>query len=288
MSAHDGGRRTRVSERYAQALLSLAETEREADATGDMLAQFAQLMGGSAELREFLLNPLVAASLRKDVAMRAISGAGRAQPDCGTTVRGADPTSMRGGGPTAHDGALTALGGEPAALDGGTAARHGALLRPAGGEQGTAPDSGADPTEPAAQCVVPVAPANSADPPAQPDCGTPMCGGGPDGALAKFLCLLIDKNRLPEIFGIAEDYSLLKSAARNELRATVYSRRPLERGQLDALSRKYARQSGAASVLIENIVDESVLGGLIAQIGDVRVDSSLSGRLAALGRAIAR
>ncbi|MDR1059964.1 MAG: F0F1 ATP synthase subunit delta, partial [Clostridiales bacterium] len=78
MSAHDGGRRTRASERYARALLSLANTEREADAAGDALALFARLMRDDAELREFMLNPLVAASIRKDVARRVINGCGGA------------------------------------------------------------------------------------------------------------------------------------------------------------------------------------------------------------------
>ncbi|MDR1438506.1 MAG: ATP synthase F1 subunit delta [Clostridiales bacterium] len=193
--------------RYAQALLSLAESEREADELGAALSQFSRLLEGNSELREFMHNPLAAADARKDAARQIMAGG--KNDGCGAGAGGGDSDS-------AGDGA-----GE-------------AALR----------------------------------------------------TLVKFVCLLIDKNRLPQIYGIAEQYVLLKSAARGELRATVYSRQSLPPEQLGALSEKYARRYGAASVCVENKIDGAILGGIIVQIGDVRIDDSLLGRLSGLRRAM--
>jgi hypothetical protein len=231
-------------------------------------------MRDDAELREFMLNPLVAASIRKDVARRVINGCGGA-PLAPAQANGGEPEKPAGGEPDKPAGA----GGEPAKPADGC---YGDQAKSAGGERGQAPGNGQGQASGYGGGAPPA--------PAQANGGEQArsASGGRDSAFVRFVCLLIDKNRLPELSGIAEDYSLLKSEARNELRATLYSRQALEPAQLGALSRKYAERYGAASVLIENIVDESLLGGIIAQIGDVRVDASLSGRLAALGRAISR
>jgi len=105
--------------------------------------------------------------------------------------------------------------------------------------------------------------------------------------LLKFLQMLLDKGRLAFLPFIADEYYLVKARHRQAINIIARSPEPLDSAALDDLRYKYMAQYGAAKAEIENIVEPSQLGGVSIQIGDMRVDETLYGRLAALARAIA-
>jgi len=99
---------------------------------------------------------------------------------------------------------------------------------------------------------------------------------------AGFLSLLVEKDRtrlLPEIY---LEYNKIKASRRNVLPMTVFSTEPVDSDLLEAISSKYAKVYDAASVQVENRIDKTLLGGICIQIGDIRIDDTLSGRLAKL------
>ena len=103
---------------------------------------------------------------------------------------------------------------------------------------------------------------------------------------ANFFSLLVEKDRmclLPEIY---REYDMIKARRRSVLHMTVFSAAPLDRELLEAICGKYAKKYGAGSVRAETCVDKTLLGGICVQIGDIRIDDTLSGRLANLRQAL--
>jgi len=105
--------------------------------------------------------------------------------------------------------------------------------------------------------------------------------------LSRFLKLLLEKGRLAFLPNIAEEFHVIKAAHRNMLRITVRSASALDDDILDELREKYRIQYGAAQAEIENVTAPSIIGGISVQIGDVRIDDTIYGRLASLARTIA-
>jgi len=104
---------------------------------------------------------------------------------------------------------------------------------------------------------------------------------------ANFFSLIVEKDRmrlLPEIY---REYDMVKARRRGVLHITVFSAAPLDGELLEAICGKYAKKYGAGSVRAETCVDKTLLGGVCVQIGDIRIDDTLSGRLANLRQALA-
>jgi F-type H+-transporting ATPase subunit delta len=104
--------------------------------------------------------------------------------------------------------------------------------------------------------------------------------------LSRFLRLLLDKGRLAFLPTISDEYDAIKAAHRNVLRILVRSSAPLDDKTLGGFREKYREQYGASEAEIVNTVEPSLLGGVSVQIGDVRIDDTLYGRLASLARTI--
>ena len=104
--------------------------------------------------------------------------------------------------------------------------------------------------------------------------------------LLRFLQLLLDKGRLAFLPDIAEEYHGIKTKYRKSIRIIARSPAPLNSKTLSKLREKYKKQYGAANAEIENKIEPSALGGFIVQIGDIRIDDTLYGRLAALTRTV--
>jgi F-type H+-transporting ATPase subunit delta len=105
--------------------------------------------------------------------------------------------------------------------------------------------------------------------------------------LLRFLQLLLDKGRFAFLPVIAEEYNNIKAKYRKKLRVIVRSPVPLDPEKLFEISEKYKAQYGSASAETDNIVESSMQGGINVQIGGVRADDTLYGKLAALARAVA-
>lgn len=100
-----------------------------------------------------------------------------------------------------------------------------------------------------------------------------------------FLGLLLEKKRERHLTAVLQEFRRLVNAARNivEVEAVVAS--PLADPLLAELQRKLEDATGKR-VSLKVSLNRSLLGGLVLQIGDRRLDGSLRARLESLRRSI--
>jgi F-type H+-transporting ATPase subunit delta len=103
--------------------------------------------------------------------------------------------------------------------------------------------------------------------------------------LLRFLVLLVRKGRIEYVDGVAARFNEMLDARMSRTRATVTTPTPL--GPLDrqaiatALGKKFGKQ-----VLCTFAVDERLLGGVVARVGNTLMDSSIRGKLARLRKKV--
>jgi F-type H+-transporting ATPase subunit delta len=68
---------------------------------------------------------------------------------------------------------------------------------------------------------------------------------------------------------------------RGEVTAEVTTAQALSKAQMDKLSKTLKAQVGKA-VIIQETVDESIIGGLIVKVGSKMIDTSIKSKLSAL------
>ena len=96
----------------------------------------------------------------------------------------------------------------------------------------------------------------------------------------EFLGLLAAAGRTDHIAAIAAAYREMLDAASGRVRARVRTAVALTDLDRAALSSKLQRALGGKQVVIEEVLDKSLLGGFVAEIGSLVVDGSLDGQLA--------
>lgn len=97
------------------------------------------------------------------------------------------------------------------------------------------------------------------------------------------LKILVNNKRLDLLPFVAKQYNSIYSKMQGEEVAMVTSAIPLT----DELKEKIlvkVKELTNKQVTIENIVDESIIGGFILQVGDKQFDASISGKLNKLHR----
>lgn len=100
-----------------------------------------------------------------------------------------------------------------------------------------------------------------------------------------FVRLLAEYQRLiflPEIF---QEYQRLLAEKESHVTAEVRTAQSLTDEQVAQMSAALKKRFNAA-VTINSVVDESLLGGALIQVGDLVIDGSLRGRLANLATAL--
>ncbi|MGJ7920750.1 F0F1 ATP synthase subunit delta [Neobacillus sp. LXY-4] len=100
--------------------------------------------------------------------------------------------------------------------------------------------------------------------------------------------VMIDRGRADNIAALADQFVELANEERGIAEADVYSIRPLTAVESEALSSSFAGKVGKKSLLINNIVDSNLLGGIKLRIGNRIFDGSLSGKLERLERQLLR
>lgn len=96
--------------------------------------------------------------------------------------------------------------------------------------------------------------------------------------------VMIDSQREDNIVAMADHFIELANEDRGIAAANVYSIRPLTDAERTALSQSFASKVGKKSLIIENIVDSNLLGGVKLRIGNRIFDGSLRGKLERLER----
>ncbi len=107
--------------------------------------------------------------------------------------------------------------------------------------------------------------------------------GNEEGITENFLCLLVEKRRINRIAEIRNAFNKLYFEAFSIAEVFVTSAVPLEETQRIALKSKLQQKLGK-TILLRESVDSSLIGGMIIQYGDTRMDNSVKSRMQAFAQ----
>lgn len=107
--------------------------------------------------------------------------------------------------------------------------------------------------------------------------------------MRNFLRILIDRDRVAEVPGIAEALRELINQRRGIITAEVTTAVPLEPEMERLVASRLAAHFGREpqKVNIRAHVDPAIIGGVVARVGDQVIDDSVRGRLERLRRTLA-
>jgi F-type H+-transporting ATPase subunit delta len=98
------------------------------------------------------------------------------------------------------------------------------------------------------------------------------------------IIILMERSRGQEIPGVATHFIELANEAKGTADAIVYSARPLSETEANSISTTFAASIGKKSLQMNNIVDETLIGGVKVQIGNRIYDGTLRNKLSRLER----
>ena len=110
---------------------------------------------------------------------------------------------------------------------------------------------------------------------------------GADAELVNFLELLIEKQRMPEIFRIRRQLDELWKQENRRIDVTVTSAVKLEPSVVEKVGEEIERQTGQ-KVELSSRVDAEILGGIVLQVGNKVLDASIRSRLEKLRKSVAQ
>ena len=93
-----------------------------------------------------------------------------------------------------------------------------------------------------------------------------------------FASMLVTAGRIGDLPAIADEIANRAAAARGETVAEVRSAVPLTEAQIAQLAQALKARTNI-DVTVRNVVDPSVMGGIVTQIGDSVIDGSVRTRL---------
>jgi F-type H+-transporting ATPase subunit delta len=105
--------------------------------------------------------------------------------------------------------------------------------------------------------------------------------------LLNFLELLIEKHRMPVIFRIRRQYDALWAKENKRLGVTVTSAVELDPEVAKRIGSEIEEQTGS-KVELQSRVDPDILGGLVLQVGNIVLDTSIRNRLEKLRKSVAQ
>jgi F-type H+-transporting ATPase subunit delta len=109
---------------------------------------------------------------------------------------------------------------------------------------------------------------------------------GADEEVVNFLELLAEKHRMPVIFRIRRHFDELWKRENKKIDVTVTSATELDPEVVEQIGKEIEEQTGQ-SVELSSRVDDSILGGLVLQVGNMVLDASIRNRLEKLRKSVA-
>jgi F-type H+-transporting ATPase subunit delta len=110
---------------------------------------------------------------------------------------------------------------------------------------------------------------------------------GAEPELVNFLELLIEKHRMPVLFRIRRSYDALWDKENKRLGVTVTSAVELDPEVARRIGTEIEQQTGNR-VELSSRVDPEILGGLVVQVGNMVLDTSIRNRLEKLRKSVAQ
>jgi F-type H+-transporting ATPase subunit delta len=105
--------------------------------------------------------------------------------------------------------------------------------------------------------------------------------------LVNFLELLLEKHRMPVLFRIRRQFDALWAKENKRLGVVVTSAVELDPEIAERIGAEIEQQTGN-QVELESRVDPDILGGLVVQVGNMVLDTSIRNRLEKLRKSVAR
>lgn len=112
-------------------------------------------------------------------------------------------------------------------------------------------------------------------------------GGKISEEVINFLKLLLDKKRASEIFMIKEFFEKLLDESRNIKRVTIESVIELTDDHKEKLIEKLKKSIGS-EIVLENIINPDILGGIIMKIDNEIIDNSVLAKLNSIEKSISK
>jgi ATP synthase F1 delta subunit len=110
---------------------------------------------------------------------------------------------------------------------------------------------------------------------------------GAEPELANFLELLVEKQRMPEVFRIRRRFEELWKERNRRIDVTVTSAVELDPAVIAKVGEEIERQTGQ-EVDLASRVDSDILGGVVLQVGNMVLDASIRNRLEKLRKSVAQ
>ena len=110
---------------------------------------------------------------------------------------------------------------------------------------------------------------------------------GADPELVNFLELLIEKNRMTEVFRVRRQFEQLWKQENKRIDVTVTSAVELDPAVVEKIGEEIERQTGH-KVELASRVDDDILGGIVLQVGNMVLDASIRSRLEKLKKSVAQ
>lgn len=110
---------------------------------------------------------------------------------------------------------------------------------------------------------------------------------GAEPEFINFLELLIEKQRITEIFRIRRQYEELWKRENRRIDVTVTSAVELDPSVVSKIGEEIERQTGQ-QVDLASRVDAEILGGVVLQVGNMVLDASIRNRLEKLRKSVAQ
>jgi F-type H+-transporting ATPase subunit delta len=109
---------------------------------------------------------------------------------------------------------------------------------------------------------------------------------GAEPELINFLELLVEKQRMPEVFRIRHQLDELWKRENRRLDVTVTSAVELDPAVVAKIGEEIERQTGEKVELVSRI-DDGILGGIVLRVGNMVLDASIRSRLEKLRKSVA-
>jgi F-type H+-transporting ATPase subunit delta len=112
-----------------------------------------------------------------------------------------------------------------------------------------------------------------------------LIGGRASSLSVDLVQLIVSQGRASELSDIARAVVEAAAASRDKAVAEVRSAVALDEETIERLTVALGRATGK-SVEVKVVVDESVIGGIVARVGDIVIDGSLARRVDSLRQAV--
>ena len=100
-----------------------------------------------------------------------------------------------------------------------------------------------------------------------------------DKIIKNFFFILIDKKRIFFVSEIIEEYLKLVSHKKGEISANLFSSRQIDDKTISEIEKEIS-ENVKGTIKLKSEIDESLIGGVVLQIGSLMIDTSIKNKLA--------